>query len=159
MQVYLLRHGTAEVARPGSRDSDRHLTADGRKKLRGILKRAAAAGLAPTMIISSPYTRALETAETAAAILKYGGEILRTRALTPGAPVEGVWQELRVHKDETQILLTGHEPQFSQLASYLLNAPALRIEFKKGTIIRIDFESAGLRPHGTLKWMIASKLA
>jgi phosphohistidine phosphatase len=159
MQVYLLRHGTAEVARPGTRDSDRHLTAEGRKKLRGILKRAAAAGLSPTMIISSPYTRALETAEAAAEILKYGGEILRTRALAPGGSPENVWQEIRLHKDEAQILLTGHEPQFSQLTSYLLNSPALRVDFKKGAVIRIDFDAVGPRPHGTLKWMIAPKLA
>jgi phosphohistidine phosphatase len=159
MQVYLLRHGVAEVARPGSRDSDRHLTADGRKKLRGIIKRASAAGLSPTMIISSPYTRALETAEAAAQVLKFGGEILRTRALAPGGTPEAVWQEIRVHKDEAQILLTGHEPQFSQLTSYLLSAPALRVDFKKGAVIRIDFDTIGVKPHGTLRWMIAPKMA
>jgi phosphohistidine phosphatase len=158
MQVYLLRHGVAEVARPGTRDSDRHLTAEGRKRLRGVLKRAAGAGLSPTMIISSPYTRALETAETAAEVLKFGGEILRTRALAPGGAPEGVWQEIRVHKEEAQILLTGHEPQFSALTSYLLSSPALRVDFKKGAMVRIDFESIGVKPHGTLKWLIAPKM-
>jgi len=43
MQIYLLRHGIAEDAKPGQPDADRALTAEGRDKLRRVLKRARAA--------------------------------------------------------------------------------------------------------------------
>ena len=44
MDIYLLRHGIAEDARPGISDSDRALTREGRDKLRRVLKRAQEAG-------------------------------------------------------------------------------------------------------------------
>ena len=44
MQIYLLRHGIAEDARPGLRDFDRALTPEGSQKLRRVLDRAAPPG-------------------------------------------------------------------------------------------------------------------
>ena len=41
MELYLLRHGIADDDAPGGRDADRALTAEGKKKLRDLLKVAA----------------------------------------------------------------------------------------------------------------------
>ena len=76
IEVYLQRHGVAEDIGPGGRDSERRLTAEGRKKLRQILGRALKAGAKPNLILTSPYKRALSTAEIAAKILSCPGEIL-----------------------------------------------------------------------------------
>ena len=93
MELYLLRHGIAEDGKPGRPDSERALTDEGREKLRRVLKRARSAGVDPTVILSSPYRRALETAEAAAGELGYKGKIVRTNALVPeGMPAE-VWEE------------------------------------------------------------------
>ena len=62
MQIYLLRHGIAEDAKPGRPDSERALTDEGRAKLRRVLKRARTADVTPSLILSSPYRRAMETA-------------------------------------------------------------------------------------------------
>jgi phosphohistidine phosphatase len=51
MELYLLRHGIAEDHSPSGRDQDRRLTEEGRDKLRKVLKRAAAAGVVPSLII------------------------------------------------------------------------------------------------------------
>src|ERR1035437_3826097 len=85
MQIYLLRHGIAEDAKPGQPDAERPLTAEGRDKLRRVLKRARTADLDPSLILSSPYRRAVETAAVAAEVLAYKGETVRTRALAPAA--------------------------------------------------------------------------
>ena len=85
MQIYLLRHGIAEDAKPGQPDAERALTGEGRDKLRRVLKRARTADLEPSAILSSPYRRAVETAAVAAEVLGYKGEIARTRALEPEA--------------------------------------------------------------------------
>ena len=53
----------------------------------------------------------------------------------------------------------GHEPLFAHLAAYLLGAPDIRLDFKKGAILRVDFESIGLKPHGILRWFLTAKLA
>jgi len=159
LQIYLLRHGIAEDAPAGKRDADRALTVEGKKKLRGILKRAEEAGVAPGLILSSPYVRALQTAEMARAALSPQAMIARTQALTPEAQPEDAWEEIRLHSDQPQILCASHEPLCGRLAAHLLKCPALEIDFKKGAIVRIDVENSGPRPRGVLKWMLAPKLA
>jgi len=159
MQIYLLRHGIAEDGRPGQRDGERALTDEGGKKLRAVLKRAREAGVEPSLIITSPYRRAVETAEIAASVLGYKGELLRTNALEPQSTPEAVWEELRLHSEETQVLLAGHEPLFSVLAAFLLGAPPVLVDFKKGALLRVDVDSMGAQPRGVLRWFLAPKLA
>jgi phosphohistidine phosphatase len=159
MHLYLLRHGIAEDARAGESDATRALTSDGRRKLRQVLKAVAEAKVKPTLLWSSELKRAIQTAEIAKAVLGYQGEILRTKALAPTADVEQVWEEIRVHQDKTSMMLAGHNPQFDQLAPYLLGAPQLAVDFKKGAIMRIDIENFGARPKGTLCWYLTAKLS
>jgi phosphohistidine phosphatase len=159
MQIYLLRHGIAENARPDQSDSDRALTQEGRRKLREVLKTAKAAELKPSLILTSPLRRALETAEIAASVLAYKHDLLRTNALVPGGDPSNVWDELRVHKGEPEVLLVGHEPLFSQLTAFLLDTPTLLIDFKKGGLVRIDMDQFGPRPRGILRWVLPPKIA
>jgi phosphohistidine phosphatase len=159
MEIYLLRHGVAEDAHPGASDAERALTAEGRKKLLEVLRVAKAAGVRPSLILTSPYRRAVETAEIARFALGAKSEPLRTRALQPMAAPENLWDELRVHKDEPRVLLAGHEPMLSQTAGYLLGVPELNIDFKKGTLVRLDVEQFGPRPSAVLKWMLVPRLA
>jgi phosphohistidine phosphatase SixA len=114
--------------------------------------------ISPTLILCSPFARAIETAEIAAAATGYTGKIVRTDALVPEASPHGVWLEIRNRQDETQILLAGHEPLLGQLAAYLLNSPALYLEMRKATLVRIDFERFPVDPHGILKWMIPPEI-
>lgn len=159
MYIYILRHGIAEDGQPGQSDSDRALTAEGRKKLRNVLRVASVADVRPSLIITSPLKRAVQTAELAAEILDYKGDLLRTKALEPGAHPRMVWEEIRVHKDEARILLAGHEPLFSSLTAYLLGCPDLKVDFKKGALACVEIDRFGAEPHGALKWMITPKLA
>lgn len=159
MQIYLLRHGIAEDAAPGQADSDRALTGEGRDKLRRVLKRARAGGVAPGLILSSPYRRALETAEIAASVLEYTGKVVRTRALVPDSSPQAVWDELRDYKDEAAILLASHEPLMSSLAAFLLQSPTLAVDVKKGALLRLDCPRVSTQPHCMLKWMLVPAVA
>jgi phosphohistidine phosphatase len=138
MQIYLLRHGIAEDAKPGHPDAERALTNEGRDKLRRVLKRARTADLSPSLILSSPYRRALETAAAAAEVLAYKGEIVRTRTLLPESSPFDAWEEIREHKDERAVLLASHEPLMSSMAAFLLDSPALTVDMKKAALVRID---------------------
>ena len=154
MQIYLLRHAIAEPAGPGLPDAERALTEEGREKLRRVLKRAHGAGVTPTLILSSPYRRALQTAEAAATALGYEGKIVETRALVPEAPPFAAWEELRKRSEEKAVLLASHEPLMSTMASFLLDSPALAVDMKKAALLRIDCERLGTEPSGVLKWML-----
>lgn len=159
MQVYLLRHGIAEDNHAGKGDADRELTVEGRRKLRETLRTVAEADAKPSLILTSPLLRAIQTAEIARSVLRHKGEPLQTKALLPSTSPEQVWDEIRVHKDEPELMLVGHDPLFTHLAGYLLGFPELHIDFKKGAILRVDFESFGPRPKGVLRWFLVSKLA
>jgi phosphohistidine phosphatase len=158
MQIYLLRHGIAEDAKPGHPDAERALTNEGRDKLRRVLKRARTADLSPSLILSSPYRRALETAAAAAEVLAYKGEIVRTRTLLPESSPFDAWEEIREHKDERAVLLASHEPLMSSMAAFLLDSPALTVDMKKAALVRIDCERFGPKAAGVLKWMLTPGL-
>ncbi|MBZ5577272.1 MAG: phosphohistidine phosphatase SixA [Acidobacteriia bacterium] len=154
MEVYLLRHGIAEDAPPGKSDADRALTPEGRQKLRRVLGRARAAGVEPTLILASPYRRAVETAEVAVESLGYRGKVVQTAALAPNAAPQEVWGEIRARRTEDSVLLASHEPLMSSLLALLLNSPALKVDFKKAAMARVDLDRFGAEPDGILKWML-----
>jgi len=159
VEVYILRHGIAELRRPGQPDAPRALTPDGKLKLGKILRRALKAEVAPSLILTSPYVRAVETADMAAQVLGYQGQVVRTPALVPGSSPPAVWAELRSRPDERVVLLSGHEPLLSATAAFLLNAPTLQIDLKKGALVRIDIGQVSAHPRGVLKWILTPKLA
>ena len=158
MELYLFRHGIAEDAAPGGRDEDRALTAEGKRKLREILKLASTAAVRPSLILSSPYKRALETAAIAIKSLAYTGDLVKTQAIVPHANAHELWEEVRMHRTETSLLLVSHEPLLSSAAAFLLNSGGLRIDFKKGAILRIDIDGFSSQPCGVLKWYLTPRL-
>lgn len=159
MELYLLRHAIAEEHSSSGRDADRKLTPEGVEKLRHVAKFAAAAGVRPSLIVSSPFVRAFDTASAAARVLDYKAEIVKTERLIPNARPNDVWTEVRSYRGEESILLVGHEPLFSALASWMLGSTRIAVDFRKAALVRIDFETLGAEPRGVLRWMITPKLA
>ena len=159
MEVYLLRHGIAEDRAESGKDADRRLTDDGRAKLRNVLERAHGAEVRPTLILTSPLRRALETAEIAAHQLGYEGKIVRTPALAPESSPQSVWNTIREHAEQDSILLAGHEPLFSATMAHFLGSTRAMVQFRKGALARIDFGVLGSVPVGALQWLITAKLA
>jgi phosphohistidine phosphatase len=158
MRIYLLRHGIAEEGL-GKRDSDRALTNEGKDKARHLMKVAARAGVSPSLVISSPYRRAMETARVAIEELNYKGPLVESASLTPDTPPQTAWDDLLVHATEGDVLLVGHEPLFSGLAAFLLGWPELAIDFKKGALLCVDVFIVRPKPAGVLQWYLTSKLA
>ena len=158
MELYLLRHGIAQDQRPGEPDSSRPLTAEGQKKLASVLRRAYESGAEPSLILCSPYLRAVQTARAAAEIFHCEGEVIQTKCLTPDGIPQHIWNEIREYRSEPAILLASHEPVLSQLVAYVLGSLTLRVEMKKATMVRIDVDGARSQPHGILRWMLTPAL-
>ena len=159
MLLYLLRHGIAEDHAPSGSDADRALTAEGRRKLALVLERAAAGGVRPDAILTSPYVRAVQTAQAAADALNPKKELVKVTALTPEGTPEGVWDALRDYREMEQVLMAGHEPLLSQLTGFLLNCPALQVEMKKAAMVALELNAWRGHPHGVLRWMLTPALA
>jgi len=158
MEIYLLRHGIAEDRADGG-DAQRALTDEGRKKLRRVLERAEKAGVSPSLILSSPYKRAVQTAELAAEVLHYDRKMVQTDVLLPEAAPEALWEEIRARRQEGALLAAGHEPMMSATVAWLLGSPAMQVEMKKGALARIDVDRFGPRPQGLLRWLLIPRLA
>ena len=152
-----MRHGIAEERAAGAPDAERALTDTGREKLRAVLERARAAGAKPSLILTSPYRRAQETARIAGHLLGCG-QIVKCEALTPESSPESVWEAIRAYRREDSVLLAGHEPLLSATVAFLLGAPALRVDLKKAGLVCVEQESFSGTPRGVLKWMLTPRL-
>jgi phosphohistidine phosphatase len=159
MFVYVLRHGIADDVKSGEPDSSRALTAEGRKKLASVLERAKKAGVAPSVILTSPYLRAKQTARIAAQTFGCEGAVSETSALVPSGSPELVWDEISEYRSEEQLMVVGHEPLLSELVSYLLDSPSLRVDMRKAALVSISLEGLRGGPRGVLQWMIIPKLS
>jgi len=160
-ELLLLRHGIAEERRVELPDGRRALTPEGRQRSEAVLQCLVALGLGCDLLLSSPLTRARQTADLArlaglapdlelAAALEPAGEIGPLLQLWLGAssPRPG-WRRLA---------LVGHEPDLGQLAAHLIGAPAGAVTLKKAGVALVALPEDGsparlkllLSPHSLL---------
>ena len=123
--IWLLRHCDAEE---GSDDDARRLTKRGRAQGEVAGRALAALGAAPDVCLSSPKARAVEMAKLACEPL--GLEVETTDALAGGD-----FDPLELAAGRGDVLLVGHEPDFSNAIARLTGA---EVEMKKGGLACID---------------------
>jgi phosphohistidine phosphatase len=159
MEIYLVRHAIAvERGTPGYPNDDRPLTDDGREKMEKAAKGIATLVEDFDLILTSPLSRARETAEIVAHAVVGDADVHLTDALLPpAAPVEAL-ALLGKYRDCERVLLTGHEPNMSRLATALLGGDASVIEFKKGALCRIDVAGRALKNPGTLIYLLPPRV-
>jgi phosphohistidine phosphatase len=160
MELYLLRHAVAvERGAPGfSDDRLRPLTSEGEAKMRSIASGMRALGLGFDLILSSPYVRAKATADIVARAFRLRRKLELCAALASGDQAALV-QELRSRPTVSQrVLLVGHEPYLSELASVLLSGQnSTRLKLKKGGLCKLATEDLQLSRCAELEWLLTPK--
>lgn len=163
MRLYFLRHAIAiERGAWDGVDSERPLTDEGREQMYAAARGLAALGPRLDAIFTSPYTRAADTARLASEALGVG--ITVWPELASGCDLEGLAPRLAELGDAREVMLVGHEPDFSAMIGRLIggnNAPA-RIELKKGACCRVDVPRKALLANdrrrligaGELRWLL-----
>jgi phosphohistidine phosphatase len=154
MKIFILRHAIAEDTAKGG-DSQRALSDEGRKKMREAAAGFARLELKIDTIYSSPLVRAVQTAEILSKSIAHPGKIEMMQELSPDNSPEAVCSRIRSLKKPGSIVLSGHEPNCSELAAYFLGGA--QIEFKKGAICLIETESA-TAGSGTLIWHLSPQV-
>ncbi len=161
MILYLLRHAIAvERGTPGfSRDDDRPLTPKGRRKMHHIAGAMKAMGLSVDAMFSSPFLRALETAEIAAAALGMDNKVECTPLLAPdGDAAELVHFLVSRHEKTGRVMLIGHEPFLSGFVSVLVGGEdGCSITFKKGGLCKIDASPLRYGRCASLEWLMTPR--
>jgi phosphohistidine phosphatase len=158
LELYLIRHGiAAERGDEYPDDSKRPLTSGGIARLRKEAKALEALGVGIDHIVTSPLVRTKQTADVFAESLKSKPSVSASDALAPASTPAAVVQELGKHVKKGRIALVGHEPNLGELAARLIGA-RLPLEFKKGAICRIDFDTLPPKGVGQLRWFITPKM-
>jgi phosphohistidine phosphatase len=150
-QLYLLRHADAgdPASWPGD-DAERPLSAKGRRQARRLGTMLAGTGWKPDLILTSPKIRAADTARLVGRAVDVKPE--EEPRLASSFELSDVGAMLAGHPDAKRVVLVGHDPDFSAVASTLIGAA---IELRKGAIARIDLQDT--RPaagQGALRWLI-----
>lgn len=157
MTLYVLRHAIAEAHRPGQADSARKVTDRGRAKTRRVLSHARRVGVRPETILTSPYARAVQTAEIAIRELAAAGPPIQTNGLVPFVSAFDLWSELRDHFGSGDIMVVGHNPQLSSLVTLLIGARADALWLKKSSLVALDVGSAGVQRRAELSWLLTPR--
>ena len=150
MRVTVIRHGEAGEDAP--RDELRSLTLRGRAAVARVGRTLRRRGGDFTLIVSSPFVRALQTAEIIASHVGYDGRLVVDEALVPDGRVSRVVALLSSLSGEDSIALVAHEPILSTLAGELLGRecfPSLR----KGEALRLRLPEGPGHP-AELRWRV-----
>lgn len=158
MIIYFLRHASAgkKVLSP-KKDERRPLDEEGILQARYIGRMLAALDVQVDAIISSPLTRALQTASLVANELAYEGAVQTDDALRPESEFDQFRGMLaRLGKSE-EIIVVGHNPSFTEFLSKSISSAtgSAQIEFKKGAVAKVEMTGR----NASLHWLVTPKIA
>ena len=125
--IWLLRHGDAEAGE-GKPDAERELTDKGEKQSVAAGKALKTLGVELDVCLTSPKVRAKRTAELAC-------ESLDCAVEEDDRLAGGDFDPLEVAAGRGEVMLVGHEPDFSQAVALVTGS---RVKMKKGGIAALD---------------------
>ena len=159
MLVLIVRHGIAIDEAPGLGDEERYLTPEGRRKtqLVGVLLRKQTRTL--DRVLTSPLVRAAETAEIVSAVYENTPPPQVLPALATGVAATEAVTALRAFAKHEDVMIVGHEPQLSAVASILLTGASdvVHLKLKTGGCVAIDLPARFERGGGELRWLLTHK--
>lgn len=160
MQLYIVRHGIA-IDREDPQcppDPERYLTEEGVEKTKGVAKGVAALGVAADLFFTSPYVRAVQTAEIFAEALDYSRQKIRqSELLLPGAEPTLLFRELAREKQASTVFLFGHAPHLDGAIATALGSKKHITSLKKAGVALIELKRIS-PPTGVLAWLATPKM-
>lgn len=162
MELFVIRHAIAEPLGKENEFSDekRALTADGRSRMREVVKGLVKLGVEVDLIMTSPLARAVETAEIVATGVGLSKkEIKQSANLAPGGSAEGLFAEIKSHPGVEAIALIGHQPDLGGLISRIIQVEggALSIQLKKGSVCCLNVTETVPTLRGDMVWLLTPR--
>ena len=162
MLLLLVRHAHAGDRDPDRwpDDRERPLNDKGRKTQRRVSRGLAKLELAPTAVLTSPWTRAAQTAEIIVSELGLPQPPVPSEALATVPDLSRLADDIGEPGNNAIVALVGHSPWIEELAALLLTGETagLRIDYPKSGVMAIDLErpAAGA---GELRFFLRPKMA
>ena len=145
--IWLLRHGDAEDGE-GKPDAERELTEKGERQSVNAGRALKELGVELDICLTSPKVRAHRTATLACEVLGVGVE-------TDDRLAGGDFDPLELAAGRGEVMLVGHEPDFSSLIGALTGGS--QVLMKKGGLGRVDIERLE-QGAGTLVWLLPPRV-
>jgi phosphohistidine phosphatase len=151
MEVYLVQHGEAV---PESQDPERPLADRGRAEVDSVARHVANAGTKVSQIRHSGKLRARQTAEVFAQHLAPPGGMAEQKGLGPNDDPEKALRQ--VSEAEEPLMIVGHLPHLSRLASLLLlgDPEKAAVAFRMGGVVCLGRTDRGW----SLKWALVPEI-
>jgi phosphohistidine phosphatase len=147
--LYFLRHGRAGEPLPTD-DDRRELTEAGIAALRGAAPLWRRLNLRPDAVVSSPLTRAVQTARLFCDAM--GGDAVIDDRLRPGAGWGDFARAMAAHPDARRVLFVGHEPDLSATIALLTGAASVRM--RAGGMACLEFYGTPEPGGAEIAWLI-----
>lgn len=156
MRLYFLRHGVAEQRGHWTGpDEARPLTQEGIDRMTKEAEGLAALGLRPDVILTSPFARAVQTADIVAKQILRDEQPVTDERLSSGFNLLALGRILADHSTVPEVMLVGHEPDFSLVIARLIGGG--RVVLKKGGLACVDVYG-GSSISGELLWLATPQL-
>lgn len=142
----LVRHAKSSWDYPELRDRDRPLNKRGERDAPVMGQRISAAGIRPSLIITSPAVRALTTAKTIAAEIDYPLEFLQREAGLYLASLDDFLAIVAAQDAGfNNIMVVGHNPGLTAFANFLSPSLTSNVPTSGVVCVNVDRENWDLR--------------
>jgi len=161
MKLLLIRHADAGDADAIKYPDDRvrPLTGFGEREHAAVAGALALLDLHATHVLSSPLTRARQTADITARVLDVE-EVAIVDALGDHFRMEELLAELSRLPSDASVVCVGHEPSISRLAATLLHADGnIRVAFAKSAVMALEFQGHPAPGTGRLLFFVSPREA
>lgn len=158
MDLFILRHGEAGQRSITSRnDSKRPLTINGKKEVEEISRGLKVLGIEFDYVLTSPLLRAKQTAEIVSKNVKCKNQIKDLDELKPEGNKLQLYNNLSGLKQDSTVLIVGHEPYLSELIGEAISESHCRVDLKKAGLARIRTTAILPKIQGELRWLLTPK--
>ncbi len=161
MILLLVRHAHAGNRDPAQWPDDRMrpLTDKGRKTQEKVARALRKMDLVPELIVTSPWTRALETAEITRRELGVNAPLMTADALATDPNPARLDAAVGARGANAIVAVVGHSPWMEEWASLLLTGTPdkLRLDFPKSGVLALDIDRI-MPSGGTLRFFLRPKM-
>ncbi|MBA7579537.1 hypothetical protein ES708_21408 [subsurface metagenome] len=137
--VYIMRHGKAVTRDNEAPDYDRTLIERGRNDAQRMAGKLKKKGIIPSLIVSSPAPRALETAKIIAEQCELPQNKIRTRKALYDQTANAMKTVIKgIDNELDSVMLVGHDPAFTEFA--LSNADGFTGLIPTSGVVGIEYK-------------------
>jgi phosphohistidine phosphatase len=149
-----MRHADAVEESDTLQNEWRYLTEKGRSAAEKISSSISKVGPKARLTITSPLTRAVQTAEIAATKACRKNVVVASGLLLPGTDISELISHIKGCKESKRIMLVGHEPQLGSLVATLLGREDEAVSLNKGACVALKLDPSNDDNKACFLWYI-----